>query len=112
MVDNEKTSTAPLHAIAILELLDPRIPKTEREHAAAKELEVLREKLRHVETLRERERERLHDLLFRMGAMEHAPCFRCGYNGPGYFQPSRHPCAAQHHALYRSVAESEEVDDA
>lgn len=23
-----------------------------------------------------------------------APCVLCGYNGPGFFQPSTHPCAA------------------
>ena len=27
-----------------------------------------------------------------------APCYLCGYNGPGYFQPETHPCAATYHA--------------
>lgn len=27
-----------------------------------------------------------------------APCYLCGYNGPGYFQPETHPCAALYHA--------------
>jgi len=27
-----------------------------------------------------------------------APCPICDYNGPGYFQPSTHPCAAMFHA--------------
>ncbi len=29
---------------------------------------------------------------------EQAPCYLCGYNGPGYYQPSQHPCAANYHA--------------
>lgn len=40
----------------------------------------------------------LEDRLFALGAMEQAPCFCCGYNGPRYFQPDTHPCAARHHA--------------
>lgn len=27
-----------------------------------------------------------------------APCYLCGYNGSGYFQPETHPCAARYHA--------------
>jgi len=27
-----------------------------------------------------------------------APCDVCGYNGPGYYQPSQHPCAASRQA--------------
>lgn len=31
--------------------------------------------------------------------MDQAPCKVCGYNGgPGYYQPSTHPCAAIWHA--------------
>ena len=41
----------------------------------------------------------LEDRLFTAGAMEQAPCFCCGYNGPGYFSPRKHPCAARHHNL-------------
>ena len=37
------------------------------------------------------------DKLFSLGAMEEAPCFVCGYNGPGYYQPNKHPCAERHH---------------
>lgn len=40
----------------------------------------------------------LEDRLFANGDMGSAPCFCCGYNGPGYFQPNVHPCAARHHA--------------
>lgn len=29
---------------------------------------------------------------------EKAPCYLCGYNGPGYYQPNTHPCAAKYHA--------------
>lgn len=41
---------------------------------------------------------RYEDMLFASGAMETAPCFKCGYNGSGYFQPDKHPCAAWHRA--------------
>jgi hypothetical protein len=40
--------------------------------------------------------ERLQGLLFQYGAMEKAPCFCCGYNGPGYFNSAQHPCAINH----------------
>lgn len=46
------------------------------------------------------ELKRLQDRLFVLGAMKEAPCFFCGYNGPGYFQPKTHPCAERHHRLY------------
>jgi hypothetical protein len=29
---------------------------------------------------------------------EHAPCYLCGYNGEGYYQPETHPCAVRYHA--------------
>jgi len=38
-------------------------------------------------------------LLFKLGAMRNAPCFKCGYNGEGYYQADKHPCAEQHHKL-------------
>jgi hypothetical protein len=47
--------------------------------------------------------ERLEDMLFERGAMEEAPCFCCGYNGPGYFQPDKHKCAERHHRLTANV---------
>lgn len=25
------------------------------------------------------------------------PCYICGYNGEGYFNPDKHPCAAVYH---------------
>lgn len=28
---------------------------------------------------------------------ESAPCYLCGYNGEGYFQPTTHPCAKEYH---------------
>lgn len=39
--------------------------------------------------------------LFAMGAMSHAPCFKCGYNGQNYYHPDVHPCAKEHHALLK-----------
>jgi hypothetical protein len=41
----------------------------------------------------------LEDMLFRAGAMTVAPCFCCGYDGPGYYDPAKHPCAERHHFL-------------
>jgi hypothetical protein len=41
--------------------------------------------------------ERLAGVAFKAGVMDHAPCFYCGYNGEGYYQPDKHPCAARHH---------------
>ncbi len=43
--------------------------------------------------------EKLQNMLFVRGAMEDAPCFCCGYNGAGYFQPEQHKCAAMHNKL-------------
>lgn len=31
------------------------------------------------------------------GDFEIAPCFICGYNGQGYYQPDTHPCASEYH---------------
>ena len=42
------------------------------------------------------EKERLENLLFKCGAMKDPPCFICGYNGPGYFNPDVHKCAIRH----------------
>jgi hypothetical protein len=44
------------------------------------------------------EKKRLEDHLFALGEMDKPPCFCCGYNGPKYYQPSVHSCAARHHA--------------
>lgn len=43
---------------------------------------------------------REQNLAFAEGRMLKPPCFVCGYNGTGYFQPSKHQCAAKHHKLY------------
>ena len=45
------------------------------------------------------QKKRLENMLLKLGAMETAPCFICGYNGDGYFQPEKHKCAARHHRL-------------
>lgn len=45
----------------------------------------------------------LEDKLFSMGAMNIAPCFCCGYNGAGYYQPNTHKCAERHHKLWKSA---------
>lgn len=35
-----------------------------------------------------------------------APCYLCGYNGAGYFQPETHPCAALYHAAMPGDSEN------
>lgn len=35
----------------------------------------------------------LRDALLKRG-LSYAPCDICGYNGPRYYQPATHPCAA------------------
>lgn len=49
---------------------------------------------------------RLEDELFKRGAMCNPPCFCCGYSGPGYYQPDKHPCAERHHLLFNASAAS------
>lgn len=44
--------------------------------------------------------DKLEEILFTLGAMTTKPCFRCGYNGPDYYQPKTHSCASKHHELY------------
>jgi hypothetical protein len=41
------------------------------------------------------------DTAFARGDMLQAPCFKCGYNGEGYFQPDTHACAEKHHTLWK-----------
>jgi hypothetical protein len=38
--------------------------------------------------------ERLQAIAVKHGLWKEAPCCLCGYNGPNYFQPSVHKCAA------------------
>jgi hypothetical protein len=38
--------------------------------------------------------ERLRTVAVKRGLWKEAPCCVCGYNGPNYFQPSVHKCAA------------------
>lgn len=47
----------------------------------------------------------LENRLFELGAMNSPPCFKCGFKGAGYFQPSVHPCAKLHQELYEKVRE-------
>ncbi|MCA3182399.1 MAG: hypothetical protein INH13_02040, partial [Cupriavidus sp.] len=37
---------------------------------------------------------------------ERAPCYLCGYNGRGYYQPDTHPCAAKYHAAQQARKEN------
>lgn len=34
---------------------------------------------------------------------ERAPCYICGYNGPGYYRPDTHPCAAKYRAAQEEL---------
>lgn len=52
--------------------------------------------LAHVEA-QKAEIKRLRKLAMTTHLFEEAPCFLCGYNGPGYYQPEQHPCAALYH---------------
>ena len=52
--------------------------------------------LAHVEA-QAAEIKRLRKLAMSTHLFEEAPCFLCGYNGPGYYQPEQHPCAALYH---------------
>ncbi len=42
------------------------------------------------------ENRKFRQAAFRAGAMNEPPCFCCGYNGEGYFNPDMHPCAKEH----------------
>lgn len=53
--------------------------------------------------------DRLADLLFKSGRMLEAPCFLCGYNGAGYFNPDKHICAERHHKLFEEGAQDEDM---
>lgn len=52
--------------------------------------------LAHVEA-QAAEIKRLRKLAMTTHLFEEAPCFLCGYNGPGYYKPEQHPCAALYH---------------
>ena len=43
--------------------------------------------------------------LIATGIWREAPCCICGYNGPGYFQPSKHKCAAIDAAIAQGKGE-------
>lgn len=49
---------------------------------------------------------KLGDRLFALGEMDKAPCFFCGYNGPGYYNQDTHPCAERHYRLHEGVVKS------
>ena len=64
----------------------------------------------HIETLKERddyitdlrcEMDRLKEqyarIVVKTKRFEEGNCPLCGYNGPGYFQPDKHPCAKYYH---------------
>ena len=47
----------------------------------------------------------LEDKLIARGFMHRAPCFICGYEGPGYYNPFIHPCAKRHHVLCKHTGD-------
>ena len=85
------TNAGPEHGIERGHWYSPAFVRQKLE-ASAKPL------LREIKQL-EGQKRRLEDMLFAAGRMEQAPCFVCGYNGPGYFQAGQHKCAARHHKL-------------
>ena len=99
MSDHEAKQATP-HATLLAELLDSRIPKSEREHAAAREVERLTAALRHeadcveayraqVETMI-RERDELRDVLLRRGFVPcNVPACNCGSWHHRYGLPER-----------------------
>lgn len=56
--------------------------------------------LRKIESDKEKI-ERYEKLLFKLGEMNRPPCFKCGYNGKGYYQPNIHKCSELHHKYYK-----------
>lgn len=92
--------------VPITELLtQPRKIMDERERCAQLLSEFLANEIsfrRELKEARGRER-RLEKLLFQRGAMLQAPCFICGYQKGGYFQPEQHPCATRHHRYYKEA---------
>jgi hypothetical protein len=40
---------------------------------------------------------------------QEAPCYICGYNGPGYFQPETHPCAKEFHENPKTYADADGI---
>lgn len=44
---------------------------------------------------------KLEDRLIELGEFENAPCFICGYNGDGYYQPDKHKCAKRYHKIFK-----------
>ena len=54
---------------------------------------------------------RFENYMFSVGAMQKPPCFCCGYNGPGYFNSKKHPCAKRHYDLFDPISELETIQD-
>jgi hypothetical protein len=44
--------------------------------------------------------DRLKGSIVKTKRFEQGNCPICGYNGPGYFQPDKHPCAKYYHRDY------------
>ena len=42
----------------------------------------------------ERDNQRLREAVIKAGLHRQSPCVLCGYNGPEYYQPETHKCAA------------------
>lgn len=80
-------------------------------HGLAKELHEARA------AIRERD-ERIAELSVRLAAGHDfgtPPCPICDYNGEGYFQPDKHPCATMYHAARKKatgIVTQGEIDDA
>jgi hypothetical protein len=53
----------------------------------------------------EADNSRLRECLISHGVWQVAPCCVCGYNGPEYYQPANHPCAARAKELAAELKE-------
>ena len=76
-------------------ILRSALDAKDAEHKA--ELEKLRARVVEMEAENGRLKGRIDGLEIAI-CMGDAPCKKCGYNGPGYYQPDKHPCAAEYHS--------------
>ena len=97
-VDFVSTKTQPVHERIIIPMAgkEAHVRSEDMAFIAACNPENIAAILAHVEA-QAAEIKRLRKLAMTTHLFEEAPCFLCGYNGPGYYQPEQHPCAALYH---------------
>lgn len=97
-VDFVSTKTQPVHERIIIPMAgrEAHVRSENMAFIAACNPENIAALLAHVDA-QAAEIKRLRKLAMTTHLFEEAPCFLCGYNGPGYYQPEQHPCAALYH---------------